>query len=82
MANLTTRVQRLEATASQSKVLFCRVVHKKDCAEERAKAIADFVAEQGHEPHDFIDILLISPETKRSICGCASGDVGFSSTPA
>jgi hypothetical protein len=76
MANLKTRVTQLEAAAPQSESnLYCKVVHTEDCNHAKAVAIAEFVAKHGHEPKNFIDIILVSPETKQSVCGCRREEV-------
>lgn len=70
MASLNTRLEKLEAAAPKTSGDFCRVVHHENCEQDRAEAIADFVAKHGHEPENFINVILVSPETKKSICGC------------
>lgn len=76
MANLKTRLTQLEAAAPQSEPnLCCLVVHTEDCKSAKAAATADFVAKHGQQPKNFIDIILVSAETKESACGCPREEV-------
>jgi hypothetical protein len=72
MANLKGRLEKLESTVTVSNHNHCVIVHRgEDCAKDREQAIAAYVAEHGGEPERFINIHLISPATKQSICGCS-----------
>ena len=70
--NLKGRLEKLEAAAPMKGGNFCQVVHHEDCKRDRVAAIAEYVEKYGHEPENFINVLIISPETKQSICGCKS----------
>lgn len=70
--NLKNRLEKLEAAVPVKSANFCLVVHHENCEHDRAAAIADYVAQHGHEPEDFVNVVIISPETKQSLCGCPS----------
>lgn len=71
MANLKGRLEKLESTVVTSNTNHCLIVHHEDCAKDRETAIAAYAAEYGTEPNDVINVILISPETKQSVCGCS-----------
>lgn len=61
MATLKTRLEALEAKTPTGAGNYCLVVHKGDCAKARQDAIAEYVTQNGCEPVNFFDIMLVSP---------------------
>ena len=70
MATLKSRIGQLEARVPDDALNFCTIVHGDDCAKDREAAIAAYRKRYGCEPVQFIDVLLISPLRKGSLCGC------------
>jgi hypothetical protein len=72
--NLKGRLEKLEEAMHPAKggPNFCLVVHSedKDCAQARQDAIAEYVGRHGHEPTDFMNLIPVSAQTKRPVCGC------------
>lgn len=77
MTAIKTRLEKLEAQRPIQIEAVCLVVHHKDCSVDRSKAVAAFVEMHGKEPTEdqIVNVLLISPEEKRPVCGCSAASL-------
>ena len=69
MATHKTRLEALEAKTPTGAGIYCLVVHTAACAKARQDAIAEYVAQNGCEPVNFVDIMLASPDGGNT-CKC------------
>jgi hypothetical protein len=75
MATLKSRLEQLESKAPDQSNAFCLVVHESEnCANDRADAVAAYISAHGREPTNYFDVVLVSAQTQRSVCGCKTKD--------
>lgn len=70
MTLLRTRLQKLEEGQPLSVMSRCLVIHSENCESDRERSVTSYIERYGQEPSGFMDVLLVSAETKRNICGC------------